>query len=297
MMIVVAIYSPRGNLDGCYTENVPPTTQQTKRDRKETLIEKPCDPADINCEKKCYKPITEFTAFHHNCLSYINDCRKDHNVPDLSLSLDCCEHSLQRANYILEANTTDTLETYYGENVYMEEINYDDEFSIFTIIKKWYKEGKLYNYAEPGFNVKTANFTQMIWKNTTHMGSAFLQADGKNIFVINYVPPGNKRGQFAVNVLVPTCNQIHAGQELISTLDSSCSRHTPSASKPETPHLTHRVSDQSVYNGFQKEILKSHNEVRSLHKAEPLELDSYLCDMAKIWAEVNYNLNIELKVF
>lgn len=283
----MAIYSPPGNSEGCYSENVlSSSTQQKPRDSRQDENNKELE--EEVCEKICYEPISEFSAFHYQCLKSINDCRKEHNVPDLNLSLDCCEHSLGRAKYILEANSLDTLEISYGESVYMEDINDENEFATSTIIKDWYKEGKLYNYAEPGFNSKTANFTQMVWKNTTHMGAAVLKSKGKTIFVINYVPPGNKRGHYSTNVLVPTCNQLHTGHELTNNPDSpqACPHRLPSPRRPETPHLTHTISDESAFNAFQKEILNAHNEVRSFHKSEPLVLDSALCDMAKTWAQV-----------
>lgn len=262
-------------------------TDSTRDDRIDTELNAKTS------EKNCYTTISEFTSLHYQCLRSINNYRKSHNIPDVSLSLDCCEHSIERANYVLEANSIETLEAYYGESVYI--CNDDDiDCSIPSVINGWYLEGKMYNYADPGFNSKTANYTQIIWKNSTHVGCAFLKADGKTIFVVNYFPPGNKRGQFATNVLVPICNEAHieSNDILNESGQGSCSRSLLSQRRLEAPHLTHPVFDESTYNSFQKQILNAHNEVRSFHKSEPLELDLVLCNTAKKLAQVKYLLII-----
>lgn len=286
----MAVYSPPGNLDGFYTENVLPTSTTSTKEMEDinlgTHPDSICDPDDVECKKICRpKPVLKFTAFHYNCLNSINDLRREHGVPSLNLSLECCEHSLQRANYIFEEDTVETLETKYGENVYLEyptdnlsDIN--NEFAVPNVIKDWYKEGKLYNYAEPGYNSKTVNFTQMIWKNTSDMGSALLKADGRIIFVLSFLPPGNIRGQFGSNVFPPICNKGH------NVHSNACGKHV--ARKPETPSLTHPYTDNDTFSYFQRLILKEHNELRSLHKSEPLTLDLNLCEIAATQAQVRY---------
>lgn len=276
MNIVIAIYSPEGNIEGCFNENVLSTQKHSEENKK--VEEKKCD-KDDDCKKICYKPISEFSLFHHECLKFINNLRKFHGVPDLKLSLDCCEHSLQRANYIEEYDTTDTMERFYGELSYIENIPDKSNFSILNVINNWYNEGKLYNYATPGFNPKTVNFSQIVWKNTTHMGSALLTTGQKYIFVINFLPPGNKKGQFAANILVPTCGRLVNGSK-------SCGLNYSDHDKFDIPHLTHPFEDLSHFTAFQKQVLSAHNELRTLHHSEPLELDLVLCGFASSWAKV-----------
>lgn len=66
-------------------------------------------------------------------------------------------------------------------------------------VESWYSEISEYHWdgGEPDIDI-TGHFTQLIWKETTHMGCA--QARGathKILVVANYSPPGNVIGKFA----------------------------------------------------------------------------------------------------
>ena len=61
----------------------------------------------------------------------------------------------------------------------------------------WYSEIKDYNYKTPGFKKGTGHFTQVIWKECTHVGFGV-----SGIYcVARYMPPGNMKGAFEKNVL------------------------------------------------------------------------------------------------
>ena len=68
----------------------------------------------------------------------------------------------------------------------------------------WYDEVSYYNYNRPGFGHSTGHFTQLVWKETTHVGCGIAISPENKIYgVCNYSPPGNFVGekQFRANVL------------------------------------------------------------------------------------------------
>ena len=91
----------------------------------------------------------------------------------------------------------------YGENLAW--ASYDMGKSL--VVKMWYDEEALYDYTDPGFTSATGHFTQLLWKGTVeigcgHAGSCTNAGLGmKNVWVCQYNPPGNYRGDFPENVL------------------------------------------------------------------------------------------------
>ncbi|XDV21337.1 hypothetical protein PO909_026450 [Leuciscus waleckii] len=71
------------------------------------------------------------------------------------------------------------------------------------VAESWLKENVKYNFATPGFQNVTGNFTQMIWRSTDQVGVG-LASDGKGKFitVAFYKPSGNitNPGYFQDNV-------------------------------------------------------------------------------------------------
>merc|ERR1719334_1951282 len=63
----------------------------------------------------------------------------------------------------------------------------------------WYDEVKSYNFGYQGFSMATGHFTQVVWKETTHVGLS-ASSCGNFIFA-NYFPAGNMAGSFERNVL------------------------------------------------------------------------------------------------
>merc|ERR1719491_2910710 len=68
-------------------------------------------------------------------------------------------------------------------------------------IESWYMEVESYNFDDGGYQAGTAQFTAIVWYDTTHVGMA-RSADGQ-VFAANYFPPGNwaERENFRMNVL------------------------------------------------------------------------------------------------
>ena len=76
------------------------------------------------------------------------------------------------------------------------------EFTGKDAANMWYKEIENYNFKKPGFKPNTGHFTQLVWAETTEMGSAVVVKGKETYVVANYIPPGNvtNEGQFERNV-------------------------------------------------------------------------------------------------
>jgi pathogenesis-related protein 1 len=82
--------------------------------------------------------------------------------------------------------------TNYGENLWKGTTGY---YSIADVIKSWGSEKKDYNYTNNSCKGVCGHYTQMVWKNTTEVGCAAIECNGMTLWVCNYNPPGNYRGQ------------------------------------------------------------------------------------------------------
>jgi glioma pathogenesis-related protein 2 len=89
----------------------------------------------------------------------------------------------------------------YGENIYW--ISGGNPTGT-SVTDTWYGEIKDYNYARPGFGMKTGHFTQVVWKSTKEIGCGVAKSRRGGTYVVcNYNPPGNYSGRFPANVLKP----------------------------------------------------------------------------------------------
>lgn len=81
-------------------------------------------------------------------------------------------------------------------------------------VRSWYREESSYNNKQPRFSFSCAQFTQLVWKSTTHFGIAMATScEGSVYIVANYSPAGNVRGQFKENVLPQVVTSFHGVME------------------------------------------------------------------------------------
>ncbi|GFO15810.1 Golgi-associated plant pathogenesis-related protein 1 [Plakobranchus ocellatus] len=72
-----------------------------------------------------------------------------------------------------------------------------------AVVDMWYNEIKDYDWSRPEFQPSTGHFTQVIWKESAHLGMGMSEkgSNGMYVFVANYSPAGNMMGAFQDNVL------------------------------------------------------------------------------------------------
>jgi uncharacterized protein YkwD len=93
----------------------------------------------------------------------------------------------------------------YGENLALGIAGVHDDPR--EIVFLWYDEVAEYDFHRGGFSRATGHFTQLVWMGTQRLGCGTSTCRGKRLWVCNYDPPGNYRGQYGTNVLPPSCRQ------------------------------------------------------------------------------------------
>ncbi len=123
-----------------------------------------------------------------------NTYRATHNAPPVTWSDELARSAGQWASTCPSGHSGGI----YGENIAW--ATYDMEPR--DVVKLWYDEIEKYDFSNPGFNLKTGHFTQVVWKNTTQIGCAHVEGCGnwQHTWVCEYSPAGNIIGQFAQNV-------------------------------------------------------------------------------------------------
>jgi len=72
--------------------------------------------------------------------------------------------------------------------------------------KRWHSETRYMNWSNISAQKKTLHLTQMIWKDSTHVGCGYSSVENnkkrihKYYVVCRYSPPGNWRGEYKQNI-------------------------------------------------------------------------------------------------
>ena len=83
----------------------------------------------------------------------------------------------------------------HGENIFW---GGGEDYNALDASKSWYSEIKDYKYGKLNNNnwYKTGHYTQMVWRNTTHVGMGMTVCkNGSILIVANYSPAGNYIGE------------------------------------------------------------------------------------------------------
>jgi len=146
-----------------------------------------------------------FTKFQLETLKAHNELRAKHGVPAVELSAKMCTYAQEWADQLLAENRFQhRRKNKYGENLYSSWSSRPKVISGEVPVESWYSEIKDYTFGqEPRGGPTTGHFSQIVWRESTHLGVGLAQKDGKIIVVGNYSPAGNIVGRHVTNVPPP----------------------------------------------------------------------------------------------
>lgn len=135
-------------------------------------------------------------------LDHHNKVRKDVGSPPLQWSAELADFAQKWAEHLASEGClmqhrprSGEWKQQYGENIFWGSAS---SYTPLDASESWYSEIKEYKYDVVTMDnyYPTGHYTQMVWKNTTHVGiGVAICADGGIIIVANYNPAGNYIGQ------------------------------------------------------------------------------------------------------
>ena len=137
----------------------------------------------------------------HTALDAHNQIRTTEGKPPLKWCQECANAAQEWADKLAQNGTLTHGNLGHGsnhpkgQNLAMGGKNFD----ITKAVQCWYQEKSKYENQGPE-NGGCGHYTQLVWKDTTHVGIGVSQIGNKRIVVANYHPPGNWSGQYRRNV-------------------------------------------------------------------------------------------------
>lgn len=140
-------------------------------------------------------------------LDFHNKARTDLGIPPLKWSEELAVYAQEWANELAKNGCglehrpySGKFKQYYGENIFGGWTSYSGKYTPKDASVSWYEEKPLFENVilDESNWFKAGHYSQMIWKNTTHMGMGVATCpDGTIVIVANYNPPGNYMGEKA----------------------------------------------------------------------------------------------------
>lgn len=132
--------------------------------------------------------------------------RKRHRAEALEWSAECEQAARRQAEVCaakgaMEHGNKEGM----GQNIYYTKgtVELSDDQLVQKAVDAWYADLHKPGWRPgKGFTPGTGHFTQLVWRGTTHCGTAIARSGDKKFVVTNYFPPGNVRGRFDENVRV-----------------------------------------------------------------------------------------------
>ncbi|XP_055896967.1 Golgi-associated plant pathogenesis-related protein 1-like isoform X2 [Biomphalaria glabrata] len=149
-------------------------------------------------------PLKPIDRIRQEALEAHNKYRQMHGSPPLELSSELNRMAQQWAEHLAVTTSFEHSPKEKREGTGENLAAHTDIITGDQVTDMWYNEIEDYDFSQPGFKLGTGHFTQLIWRNTTHMGlgmSSQTARDGMYRFVANYRPSGNWKGEFQENVL------------------------------------------------------------------------------------------------
>ena len=132
-----------------------------------------------------------------------NRKRKRHCAPPLEWSGEIADVAQAWADKLAKRGCAfDHSSSKYGENL---AAGTESVMDAERAVEIWYEEQQHHKFGGGGFSERAGHFTQLVWKDSRRLGCGTSTCNGKRIWVCNYDPPGNVKGEFADEVLPSTC--------------------------------------------------------------------------------------------
>lgn len=135
-------------------------------------------------------------------LDFHNKVRYDVGAPPLKWSNELASYAQTWADHLSATNcemehrpNTGRWAQKYGENIFW---GGGEDYTARDASESWYSEIKDYKYGKLNNNSwsRTGHYTQMVWKNTTHVGIGMAVCKNGDILIVaNYNPSGNYIGE------------------------------------------------------------------------------------------------------
>ena len=127
-------------------------------------------------------------------LAVHNEWRAKVNVPPLVWDEELAKIALKWANQLKKESCAfkHSGVNGLGENLFMGTTGY---YGPAEVVNSWGNEIEYYNYDDNSCSGVCGHYTQVVWKTTERVGCAKIECDGMDIWVCNFDPPGNWRGQ------------------------------------------------------------------------------------------------------
>lgn len=148
--------------------------------------------------------------FINGSLERHNYYRAMHGAPDLVHNPELSKKAQKYAEYLASKDLFEHSNCKWGNKDVGENLAMCGgcQMTAEKSVDMWYDElyNPGYNYDEPGFDMGTGHFTQVVWVGSKEVGFGLAQSKKTKRWysVANYYPPGNYEGQFDTNVLPAT---------------------------------------------------------------------------------------------
>ncbi|XP_018569850.1 uncharacterized protein LOC108909884 isoform X3 [Anoplophora glabripennis] len=278
-IVVVANYSPAGNIIGHFADNVPPPGGPHTNNNHIELTNgiSKLSFNSIKVTHRLEQNVTEGN-FEEDFLDAHNTYRRRHGVPPLKLERKLCKYSEEWAKHLAAKNILEHRPgSNYGENIYCL-YSSDPNFTVngHTPVDTWYEEVKLHPFGREPSNLKSGHFSQVIWRSSEALGVGVAKNSQGSIYVVaNYSPAGNFVGHYIENV--PPVKPAFYGE---------VTRGSKTRREEEEECTEEDVPDyQGEFNQFALDAVRVHNEYRRKHGVPELTLSLRLCQFAQEWAD------------
>lgn len=128
-----------------------------------------------------------------------NQYRAEVGVPPLTWSDTLANHAQEWADYLASSGEFKHSQgTGEGENLWMGSsgnFSYTQMIETFGNEKQYFIGGLFPDVSSTGDWQDVGHYTQVVWRDTTEVGCAIASANGNDILVCRYSPPGNFEGQ------------------------------------------------------------------------------------------------------